>query len=501
MSTFMIPQAANFDENPPKLALQKFSATSSPTSITSPESNVNKEHRTAAYSISSILEPKNEANGQSPPADKKSAVEGNGSTQSNGNNSQLSTYERDFKKFLAQINRSARDSNDETDDAESRQVRSTSPASHSAASTPGSTAETSETPSVNANNPFEAAMLMLNAMTAGQQQSQGTSVSINSSADANVSPTATVASQFPFMSNGTTADAQQLQNMYFACLFNQFNSFNAAAQALRMQQQNPGSANLHQRDEQQARAPSMMHPIHYLHMPSNHTTMPSPSASTNGPAFSLSSLNGNPMMAGGSSVLMAQPHRSFQLSPGAINKKQSRPTFTGQQIFMLEKKFETTKYLAGTERAQLAQQLNMTESQVKVWFQNRRTKWRKKEAADHALGRKHNQESNASSPLSDSAPGPHSSSFGLTPADLMPTTSADATASVSPVVPHFSMHLNPMAEGAIAQIIQQMMAQAAAQPTAQQFRAKNEVENRNDDQPNDSTSTREPSLSPNDQPY
>ncbi|KAI6195744.1 Homeobox domain-containing protein [Aphelenchoides besseyi] len=494
MSTFMIPQAANFDENPPKLALQKFAANSSPPSITSPESNANKEHRTAAYSISSILEPKNKANSQSPPADKKSAVEGNGSTQSN--NSQLSTYERDFKKFLAQINRSARDSNDD----ESRQVRSTSPASHSAASTPGSTAETSETPS--ANNPFEAAMLMLNAMTAGQQQSQAPTVPINSSVDANVSPTATVASQFPFMANGTTADAQQLQNMYFACLFNQFNSFNAAAQALRMQQPNPGTANLHQRDEQQARAPSMIHPIHYLHMPSNHTTMPSPSASTNGPAFSLSSLNGNPMMAGGSSVLMSQPHRAFQLSPGAINKKQSRPTFTGQQIFMLEKKFETTKYLAGTERAQLAQQLSMTESQVKVWFQNRRTKWRKKEAADHALGRKHNHESNASSPLSDSAPGPHNSSFGLTPGDHMPTTSADATASVSPVMPHFPpMFLNPMAEGGLQQLIQQMIAQAAAQPTAQQFDVKNEMENQNDDQPNDSTSTREPSLSPNDQPY
>uniref|UniRef100_F1LF03 Homeobox protein Nkx-6.3 n=1 Tax=Ascaris suum TaxID=6253 RepID=F1LF03_ASCSU len=63
------------------------------------------------------------------------------------------------------------------------------------------------------------------------------------------------------------------------------------------------------------------------------------------------------------------------LSPNSLslNKKQSRPTFTGHQIFMLEKKFEQTKYLAGSDRAQLAQELNMSESQVKVWFQNRRT--------------------------------------------------------------------------------------------------------------------------------
>lgn len=33
---------------------------------------------------------------------------------------------------------------------------------------------------------------------------------------------------------------------------------------------------------------------------------------------------------------------------------------------MLEKKFEQTKYLAGSDRAQLAQELNMSESQVKV---------------------------------------------------------------------------------------------------------------------------------------
>ncbi|XP_067400875.1 homeobox protein Nkx-6.3 [Emydura macquarii macquarii] len=63
-------------------------------------------------------------------------------------------------------------------------------------------------------------------------------------------------------------------------------------------------------------------------------------------------------------------------------KKHTRPTFTGHQIFALEKTFEQTKYLAGPERARLAYSLGMTESQVKVWFQNRRTKWRKKSARE-----------------------------------------------------------------------------------------------------------------------
>lgn len=49
-------------------------------------------------------------------------------------------------------------------------------------------------------------------------------------------------------------------------------------------------------------------------------------------------------------------------------KKHTRPTFSGQQIFALEKTFEQTKYLAGPERAKLAYALGMSESQVKVSF-------------------------------------------------------------------------------------------------------------------------------------
>ncbi|XP_049594387.1 homeobox protein Nkx-6.1-like [Syngnathus scovelli] len=79
------------------------------------------------------------------------------------------------------------------------------------------------------------------------------------------------------------------------------------------------------------------------------------------------------------------PQQSCVLVEGKDGKrKHTRPTFSGQQIFALEKTFEQTKYLAGPERARLAFSLGMTESQVKVWFQNRRTKWRKKHAAEMA---------------------------------------------------------------------------------------------------------------------
>ncbi|XP_002932753.1 homeobox protein Nkx-6.3 [Xenopus tropicalis] len=73
---------------------------------------------------------------------------------------------------------------------------------------------------------------------------------------------------------------------------------------------------------------------------------------------------------------------SVSNTEGSSRKKHTRPTFTGHQIFALEKTFEQTKYLAGPERARLAFSLGMSESQVKVWFQNRRTKWRKKSAVE-----------------------------------------------------------------------------------------------------------------------
>lgn len=65
-------------------------------------------------------------------------------------------------------------------------------------------------------------------------------------------------------------------------------------------------------------------------------------------------------------------------------KKKVRTTFTGRQIFELEKMFETKKYLSSSERSDMAKLLNVTEQQVKIWFQNRRTKWKKQENISNA---------------------------------------------------------------------------------------------------------------------
>ncbi|XP_048829919.1 H2.0-like homeobox protein isoform X1 [Brienomyrus brachyistius] len=54
----------------------------------------------------------------------------------------------------------------------------------------------------------------------------------------------------------------------------------------------------------------------------------------------------------------------------------SRAVFSNLQRMGLEKRFEVQKYVTKPDRKQLAAMLGLTDAQVKVWFQNRRMKWR-----------------------------------------------------------------------------------------------------------------------------
>lgn len=104
------------------------------------------------------------------------------------------------------------------------------------------------------------------------------------------------------------------------------------------------------------------------------------------------------------------------------NKKRTRTAYTSHQLMELEREFAEGKYVCRSKRTTVAQELVLTERQVKIWFQNRRMK-EKKDL------QKRNQ-AVADSP--DSEAMSEASSSGVSSAASSPISSSSSTASISP---------------------------------------------------------------------
>ncbi|KAG1971330.1 homeobox protein pnx [Pimephales promelas] len=81
---------------------------------------------------------------------------------------------------------------------------------------------------------------------------------------------------------------------------------------------------------------------------------------------------------------------SSQDIPGTKGKsKRIRTAFTLDQLRILERSFQNSHYLSVFERHCIATALRLSETQVKIWFQNRRTKWKKEQEGQEGEEQNH----------------------------------------------------------------------------------------------------------------
>lgn len=142
-----------------------------------------------------------------------------------------------------------------------------------------------------------------------------------------------------------------------------------------------------------------------------------------------------------------------QLRMNGKGKKMRKPRtiYSSLQLQQLNRRFQRTQYLALPERAELAAALGLTQTQVKIWFQNKRSKLKKimKQQQPCPQGQtppqsqsttpQHNGNGLQQTPPTPHTPTPQGQSDGSTPTSQNGQTNVPQTNNISVMPPHSSV--------------------------------------------------------------